>query len=203
MFFDLVYGALESLSGTAPYELLFALLFLCGLGGPLSEDLLLIAAASLNLALVPLVLLAWLALVAGDLLGFFLGRHYGARWIRRPWAARFVPQAKVPAMEGWMRRFGAPFTFVTRFLPGQRSALFFIAGTLQMPYRTFVLWNGIATALYVALLVGGTRMLDWRWVKLQAPLSRADDVLTGVLVVVLVVLWLRGRRNAVAGKHAP
>jgi membrane protein DedA with SNARE-associated domain len=201
MLFDLVFSLLETLPGAAPYELLFVLLFLCGIGAPLSEDLLLIAAAGLKLQWLPLVAVAWLGLVAGDALGFFFGRHYGARWIRRPWAARFVPPDKVPALQGWMQRFGAPFTFVTRFLPGQRGMLFFIAGTLSLPYRSFFLWNGIAAAVYVAVLVTGARALHWHWVEWQAPLSRADDILSGALVLLLVLLWLRNRRPHIVSKN--
>lgn len=195
--FDLFFSFLQSLQGTAAYELLFVLLFLCGIGAPISQDILLLAAATLPLAAVPLLVVAWLGLLAGDALTFYLGHHYGARWVRRPWAARFVPPDRLPAMEAFMRRFGAPFTLVTRFLPGQRNTLFFVAGTLRLPYRTFFLWDGVAAALHVAVLVYGARALGWRWQSLQAPFSRADDVLTAALVLVLFALWLRGRRRRI------
>jgi membrane protein DedA with SNARE-associated domain len=86
---------------------------------------------------------------------------------------------------------------VTRFLPGQRNTLFFVAGTLRLPYRTFFLWDGVAAALHVTVLVYGARALGWRWQSLQAPFSRADDVLTAALVLVLFALWLRGRRRRI------
>lgn len=197
MFFDLFLSALQSLHGGAAYGLLFTLFLLCGIGAPLGQDILLLAAATLPLQAVPLAVVAWLGLLAGDVVSVYVGHRYGARWIRRPWAARFVAPDRLPAAEAFMRRFGAAFSFVTRFLPGQRGTLFFIAGTLKLPYRTFFVWDGLAAALHVGLLVAGARSFGWRWQDLDAAFSRADDLLTGVLVVVLLVMWLRGRPRRV------
>jgi membrane-associated protein len=197
---DFVLTLLQTLQGPPAYGFLFTLLFLSGIGSPLGQDILLLLAGALTLrgAIQPLpfALLAVLGLLAGDALTFWTGRHFGARWIRRPWAARFVPPGRIAGMEAVIHRFGALLAFITRFLPGQRGSLFFIAGTLRMPYRTFFLWDGLAAILHVFLMLYAARALGWRWEQMRAPFGRVDDVLTAILVITLFVLWLRARRTA-------
>ena len=210
MIFELVLGVLSSLQGQRLYELVFVLLFLCGTGAPLSQDLVLLGAAGLtligNLQPVPLVVVAAAGLLLGDLFTFWVGHHWGAAWVRRPWAARFVPPDRLPAMERAASRHAFASSIVTRFLPGQRSTLFFVAGTLRMPYRPFLLGDGLAALVHAGGITYGVRALGWRWTTLRAPLARADDVLTGVLVLLAVALWMRARRRMLpvtAGRDVP
>jgi membrane protein DedA with SNARE-associated domain len=194
VFLQPLLAILSTLHGAAAYAVFFALLLCSGIGAPLGQDALLLASAEFTLAgamqPVPLAILAWLAIVAADALSLFLGHHYGARWIRRPWAARFVAPERLPALEDWFRRWALPFSFLTRFLPGQRATLFFIAGTLRMPYRPFFIGNGLAALVQVPLFVWGVRSQGWRWVALQERFDRADDLLTAALVLlVLFALW--------------
>jgi membrane protein DedA with SNARE-associated domain len=61
--FDSALAFLQSLQGLPAYALLFALLFSCGIGAPINEDILLLAAAALTLPGVmeplPLMVVAW------------------------------------------------------------------------------------------------------------------------------------------------
>ena len=199
MIFDLFLAFLSSLQGPALYALVFAGLFASGIGAPLSQDVLLLLAAGLTvqgtLQVAPLMALAWLALVAGDALTFWTGRYYGARWIRQPWAHGIVAPHRLPALEGWMRRWGAPLAFITRFLPGQRGTLYFIAGTLRLSWRRLLLCDGIAALVQVPLALYGVRSLGWLWQRWQAPVDHADDLLTLALVIVLLLAWLRERQR--------
>jgi membrane-associated protein len=196
VFLDLSLSWLSSLHGFPVYGALFLLLFLCGIGLPVAQDVLVLAAAGLGLQSIPLALAAWLGIVAGDAVTFYWGRHYGARWIRDPRAARFFPPEKLARWEEGARRFALPFCFVTRFLPGMRSTFFFAGGTLRMTYRSFFVGNGVGALIYVSLLTYGVNALGWHWQKLQAPIDHVDDLLTGALVLALVMAWLRARRRA-------
>ena len=200
MFLDLVLGFLSSIQGPPAYGWLFLLLALCGMGLPVSQDMLLLAAAGFTLlgALQPglLVIVAALGLLAGDAFSFWVGHQWGARWVRRPWAARFVLPERLPGMEGAARRYALPFSFVTRFLPGQRGTLFFLAGSLRMPWRPFLIGDGVGALVHAGLFTYGVRSLGWHWTRLQAPFDRADDLLTAaVVLLVIVALWMQpGRR---------
>ena len=199
MFLEIVIGYFSALHGTQAYSWLFLLMALCGMGAPVSQDMLLLAAGGFTLTgamqPVPVVFVAAAGLLAGDLFTFWVGHHYGARWVRRPWAANFVPQEKLPGMEAAARRWALPFSFVTRFLPGQRSTLFFAAGSLRMPYRDFLAGDGVAALLQAGLFTFGARSLGWHWSALSPRFDRVDDVLTALLVVAVFLLLWRTRRR--------
>ena len=208
MLLELVLGFFASLRGAQAYEALFLLLFLCGLGMPLSQDMLLLAAAGSTLfgalAPAPLLAVAVLGLLAGDAVTFWIGRHWGARWVRRPWAARFVPAERLPAWEQAAHRHALPFSFLTRFLPGQRSTLFFAGGTLRMPWGRFLVGDGLGAIVHAGLLLYGARALGWGWSRWRDPFDQADNVLTGILLLaVLAWLWTQGRRRMLPAAAAP
>jgi membrane protein DedA with SNARE-associated domain len=196
---ELFLGLLPAVPAPAAYLCAGLLLFASGLGGVgFAQDILLLALAALTLngplhaaVLAPV---AWLAILAGDAMSLWIGHRYGARWIRRPWAARIVAPQRLPRLEEGMRRYAALFSFLTRFLPGQRGVLFFLAGSLRMPWRPFLLADGLAAALQVPVFLYGVQALGWDWRRLQGPVDQADNVLTGLLLVVLVGAWAMSRR---------
>jgi len=195
---QIALDVLATLHGGSAYALLFLLVASAGLGAPWAQDILLLAAAGLGLrpgGLDPLAIAAtaWIAILAGDALSVWFGHHYGARWLRRPWAARFVPPARLPGLEDGMRRHAAPMSFVTRFLPGQRGTLFFIFGSLRMPWQPFLAADALAALIQVGVAQVGTRSFGWNWQAFTGPVDSADNVLTLALVVVLVVWWMRAR----------
>lgn len=196
MFLEIFLGLLASLQGAAAYGLVSFLLFSAGVGAPLSQDVLLLASAKLgSMQPLPLIIVAWLAVMAGDTLSMWIGHRYGSRWIRKPWARRIVALERLPGLEDKMRRYGAVLAFVTRFLPGQRATLYFIYGTLRLPYRTFFIADGIAALIQVPLFVFGAHSLGWEWQVLQPRFDRADDILALAVIAILLAWWLRERRR--------
>ncbi|HET8748384.1 MAG TPA: VTT domain-containing protein [Ramlibacter sp.] len=195
MFQQLALEVLAALRGSEAYTLLFLLTATAGIGAPWAQEIVLLAGAELalrpgGLNALAFAALAWLAILAGDALSVWIGHRYGARWVRRPWAARFVPPRRLPGLEEGMRRHAAPLSFVTRFLPGQRGTIFFIAGALRMPWRPFLAADALAALIQVALAQVGVRSLGWEWQAFRGGVESADNVLTLGLVAVLVVWWI-------------
>jgi membrane protein DedA with SNARE-associated domain len=197
VFLEIFLGLLATMHGAAAYALTAWLLFSAGIGAPLSQDILLLASAKLgSMHPIPLVIVAWLGVIAGDTLSMWIGHRYGARWIRKRWAAKIVAPERLPALEEMMRRYGPMLAFITRFLPGQRGLLYFIYGTLRLPYRTFFIADGIAALIQVPLFVYGAHTLGWQWQALQPRFDRADDILTLAVIAILLGWWLLERRRA-------
>jgi membrane protein DedA with SNARE-associated domain len=199
--FESAFAFLQSLQGLPAYALLFALLFSCGIGAPINEDILLLAAAALTLKgimdPVPLMVVAWFGLIAGDALIFHWGHRFGARLLRQRWAARIVSEERLVSMQQTMQRYGPAYIFVVRFMPGVRTALFFAAGSLKMPYRHLFLYDGLAALVELPLLVYGVRYVGGNWQQILATLGQFQGWLVGGVLVVAVGLWLRWRmRNA-------
>ncbi len=196
--FDPAMAFLQSLQGVPAYALLFALLFSCGIGAPMNEDIVLLAAAALTLQgvmePVPLMVVAWFGLVLGDALVFHWGHRFGTRVLRHRIAARIVSEARLASMQDTLRRCGPAYIFVVRFLPGIRTPLFLAAGSLKMPYRHLFVYDGLAAAVELPLLVYGVRYVGGNWTQIWPVIQRFQGVLLGTAVVAVLGGWLYARQ---------
>lgn len=204
--FDSAFAFLASLQGLPAYALLFALLFSCGIGAPMNEDIVLVAAAALTLRgvmePVPLMVVSFFGLVLGDALVFHWGRRFGTRLLRHRWAARIVSPERLETMQDTMRRYGPAYIFVVRFMPGVRTALFFAAGSLKMPYRHLFIFDGAAALVELPLLMYGVRYVGGNWKEIVAVLGQFQGVLLGGVVLVVAALWLLARRRKARAAQA-
>lgn len=129
-----------------------------------------VAAGELNFALV--FLAGMLGGLLGDNASFGIGATLGRRAERR-----FFGSDRARQRLDWARRQlearGPAIIVAARFIPGGRTATTFAAGTLEMPWRRFLLADAIAAALwsaYVTLLgyFGGTAFTESLWKPLVA-----------------------------------
>lgn len=187
---------LHTLQGIPSYSLVLALLIACGIGAPVNEDIVLLVAAALTLSgvmePVPLILVSWLGLLTGDTLVFHWGHRFGARLLRTPFFARVVPEDKLLSLQDRIRRGGPVYIFVIRFLPGIRTALFFAAGSMKLPYRYLYIYDGLAAAIELPLLIYGVRYVGGRWQEVQQLVENFQGyILGGVLLTMLASVLLR------------
>jgi membrane protein DedA with SNARE-associated domain len=198
---DTVMGFLQSLQGWPAYALLFGALAASGFGLPINEDILLLAAAALTLhgimAPAPLVVVAWCGLLLADGLIFHWGRRFGAPLLRHRAIGRVLRPGRVALMQRRMRRWGAASIFAVRFMPGLRTALFFAAGSMKIPYRQFALFDGAAAAIELPLLVAAVRAVGGRWQQIRDAVLQWQGVLwpSVFLLVALALLYRRLRRR--------
>lgn len=191
---------LATLQGSGAYALLFALLVACGIGAPMNEDIVLLVAAALTLNGVmeplPLIAVAWVGLLAGDGLVFHWGHRFGPRILGTRFFARIVPPARLAGLQARVRRGGPAYIFLIRFMPGIGTALFFAAGTLKIPYRTFFGFNGLAAAIELPLLVYGVRFVGGRWQEIMATIERFQVALLVALgAAALAALAMRALKR--------
>ena len=116
----------------------------------------------------------------GDNLCYLLGRSIGD-----PVADRLFEGEKGQARLQWaeeaLRRRGSILIGVGRFIPGGRTATTFAAGTLEMPYRQFVVADAVAAslwAIYVSMLgyLGGETFNESLWLPLASSFAAAMAV---------------------------
>ena len=183
------------------YLVAFALVFaetalLIGFVVP-GETALLVAGASAHeggVRLWPLVVVAVVAAVTGDLVGFLVGRRWGEP-LRASRVGRWVGPQRWQAVDTALERRGGLAVFLARLTAFLRALMPFAAGSARMPYGVFLPWNaagGMVWATGVVLLgdvfagalttVG--RYLTW------GPLA--------VLAVAVVVVVVRHRRRRTA-----
>ena len=195
-----VLAFLHSLQGAPAYALVFAALASSGFGLPVNEDLLVIVAAALTLRGVmdPVVLavVAWLGVLTADLLVVHWGRLLGARLLEHPRLARLLPPRRLAVLQGRMQRWGPGYLALVRFLPGLRSPMLFTAGSLRVPYRQVLLFDGGAGAIELPLLISVVRTIGTRWEDIVAALQRHQGaIVVGALVLLAAAAawWLLRR----------
>ena len=147
----------------------------------------------LHLALPLLIGVVTAAAVAGDQVGYMLGRTFGRRWFKDD--AKVLKTAHLATTEDFFRRHGGAAVVLARFVPMVRTFAPLTAGIGRYGYKSFTLWNivgAFAWATSVTLL--GT------WLGHYEIIAKTIDVLAVVMVLVLVVPWviqvLRRRRSS-------
>jgi membrane-associated protein len=139
--------------------LLFALVAMESAGVPLPGETALVAAAILaehgHYSIVAVIVVAAAAAIAGDNVGYWIGRKGGRALLRRaPVIHRYAERA-LPPSERFFRRHGAKTVFLGRFIAILRVTAAWIAGISRMPWWRFLLWNaagGIVWAILVAVV---------------------------------------------------
>lgn len=171
-----------------------------------SEDLTCIGggllAANGLISLEAAIVACFLGIFIGDLLLYAAGRSLGRGALaRRPMRWFVSPEAEKRA-ETWFARRGAIIILTSRFLPGTRAATYFTAGVLKAPFGRFILFFGVAAAIWTPLLVGGASLIGEQMLRLYASYEAyALPLLVGTAVSLYLLLgygipmlsW-RGRR---------
>jgi membrane protein DedA with SNARE-associated domain len=86
-------------------------------------------------------------IVLGDFGVWALGRWGGSR------LARKFPPHRVSETGAWLERHGALTAVLSRFLPGTRVPVFFVAGAARVPAARFLTWAAVAALVWVPLIV--------------------------------------------------
>lgn len=134
--------------------------------------------------------------VAGDNLGYLIGRRAGRPFLERHGGRFFFPEERLEKAERFYREHGGKTVFLGRFVPVVRAFGCLLAGASQMNYGRFflydfagaVIWAGGHTA--IGYLVGGQYELIERY------LSGAGLVIFLLLVLLIVGgNWWRKRHQ--------
>ncbi len=186
----------------------FFLLLLCGLGLPMPEDIVLIAAGMLGVidghSWIKVSVFMYAGVLGGDSMIFFAGRRFGTRLLAAAWFQRFFPTGKQIKVQELFEKHGAKGLFIGRFLPGLRAPIFFTAGSMRVPLAKFLLLDGFAALISVPVFVW---LGHWLWVEFGDDFAAMEHTLarthkytlwgTVAIVVLLVAgVWLWRRRDS-------
>jgi undecaprenyl-diphosphatase len=171
------------------------------MGVPVPGETALIAAGILahdgRLQIELVILIAAVAAITGDNLGYLIGRKGGRILLEKDGPLLKHRKAVLEKGEPFFARHGAKAVFLGRWVAGLRIAAAWLAGINRMHWLTFFFWNalgGIAWATSVGLAAYFLGHIAEKIVK--------DAGLIGVAVVVLAVIgffiWRRRRRSVEA-----
>jgi membrane protein DedA with SNARE-associated domain len=136
---------------------IFLVVILGNIGLPVPEETVLAAAGYLvwsgRLQLLPVLIVAIVSAVAGDNLGYWLGRRYGRAAVER-YARWLLTPARVAVAESFVSRYGALAVCVARFVGGFRFLAGPLAGAVGLPFRSFLSGNLLGAVLFVPYAIG-------------------------------------------------
>lgn len=176
------------------YPAVFIALFLESFGLPLPGETLLIAGAFMasrgKLDLTTLLLVAWVAAVLGDNVGYAIGHFGGRRLVLRFGGKVGLTDAHLQRVESFFRRFGGEVVILARFVTVARQLNGIVAGTAGMSWWRFLPYNALGAALWVGFWGMGIYAFGNALTRLAPWLNGIGIVVAIIIVLVLAAMLL-------------
>jgi membrane protein DedA with SNARE-associated domain len=184
------------------YLMLFLLLWGCGLGLPVPEDVplvisgVLISQGHMSWCIAPFV--AWTGIIGGDICLYHIGRSYGLNIAKLPLIGRHFTAERIEHVEVWFKKHGIWTVAVCRMIAGVRGAMVVAAGITRFNRVKFIIADGMA-----AVVSGGIFMvLGWwagsnfdKYLRIAKHFEFELGTTLGVIGVVLVAIYIWRRRT--------
>jgi undecaprenyl-diphosphatase len=123
--------------------------------------------------------------VAGDNIGYLIGRRFGRGFLERHGRKLFVTPERLVLAERYYEQHGGKTVFLGRFIPVVRSVGFIVAGVAHMRWRRFIAYDLAGAAIWGVghTLIGYFLGASYeRWEKYLTPVG------LGLFVVLLVLI---------------
>lgn len=175
-------------------------LVIAGLGLPVPEDIMLLAAGVLvhrgEVSFVGALAACAAGVLIGDTTIFLIARKLGpAALVRRPLRWLITPSRRIQ-IEAMFKKRGNTIVFMGRHMAGLRAPIFAMAGINGVSLRSFWLWDGLGLCVSAPVVIGIGYKLAEELPKARAYLHEFE---TGVMVVLALaiigfVVWRKLRR---------
>jgi len=143
--------------GWAGYLVLFGLLFSCGLGMPLPEDIPLLVSGMLvgagRMHLLAVAIAAWCGIIGGDCILYYLGHRFGLNITRVPFVGKHLTKDRIVQAERLFEKYGVWVVACGRLFAGIRGAMVVAAGTIRFNFIKFVIADGLAAIVSGGLFI--------------------------------------------------
>jgi membrane protein DedA with SNARE-associated domain len=155
-------------------------------------------AATGHLNLVWVAVVAFVAAVGGDNIGYAIGRWGGSRLVRRYGRFVFLSEERLKQVERVFDRHGGKLVLVARFVDGLRQFNGVVAGIAEMHWLRFLTYNALGAALWVTVWTLAGRSAGRHLPEIYEHISGYQiylGVAVGVVIVALIVRHLIKRRR--------
>ncbi|TYK44003.1 DedA family protein [Actinomadura decatromicini] len=148
-------------------------------------------AAQHKVSVVPLAAIVVLAAIAGDFVGYQIGRHAGQPILETRPLRRH--HDRVDAARDLIRRRGGVAVFVGRFVAFFRAIMPALAGVSAMPSRVFLLYNAAGGLVWGVSFTLLGYFAGHAYARIEHVAGRISAIVIAAVVVLAVVIWrLRG-----------
>jgi len=200
------------------YLAMFGILFLCGMGLPIPEEVTLVGSGLLvgwgEAEILWASVACVLGILAGDSIIFGLGHHYGRRFLLSQPMRFLLPPRRQVKVANFFAKHGSKAVFFARFVAGVRIGVYAYAGSQRMNWLKFLCLDLLGaiisgpTSIYIGSLfarqVGLNREEAFRN-ALQVARRFGHWLLLAVLLAIAVFVLFRlfRRRRAPAKAQLP
>jgi membrane protein DedA with SNARE-associated domain len=154
-----------------------------------------------HLSITAIIVVATVAAIVGDNIGYWLGREVGRPLLHRYATLRRFADRVLPPAERFFARHGGKAVFLARFFGGVRVTGAWMAGITRMSWWRFLFWNALGGIVWAAA-VG--------LIAFYAGKAAADAIarygvyaaIVGGLLVVAVIVVLHVWRRRVVEENA-
>lgn len=178
----------------------FVVLFLCGIGLPLPEEVTLIGAGFLvyegQAEYIPITIICSVAILLGDSIPFWLGRKYGISLLRESrWLRKLISPRQIDRVQQKFDKHGSWATFLFRFFAGVRIPGYFVSGSLGLSYPRFLILDALGVLISVPISIFLGMWFGGRVDELKESMEYFHTVLAFlVIAMVIVFVWKAFRR---------
>jgi membrane protein DedA with SNARE-associated domain len=187
--FDLISGSdLQHLIAAYGYMAVFLIIAVESMGIPVPGEMTLMAASiyagTTHHLLIGMVITAAIAgAIAGDNVGYLVGKKGGFHLLHRYGRYVRLDESRLQLGQYLFHRHGGTMVFAGRFLPVLRIWAGFLAGSLSMPWRRFLVFNAAGGATWATLMGLGAYTFGQSAVRAGGLIGLAIGALAIVLMV--------------------
>lgn len=201
-----VLRTLEPVLSNHGYLAVGGLVLLEDFGVPVPGETVLVLAAVFagagRLSIVLVGVIAVLAAVIGDNIGFALGRHGGRRLIERYGRYVLLTPLRLEKATAVFERHGGKVVAVARFIDGLRQANGWIAGLSNMRWRSFLAFNALGGVLWVGTWTTVGYLSGSHINEIYSALVRYETYLA-IAVAILLIAYIARRLYRRLRVHNP
>jgi len=192
---------------------LFGVFVISGIGLHLSEDLILIPAGWLAAhdmkMFVNFWIWAYLGIVVGDGLWFFMCSTFGTRFLHSKWFKRVLHPRRLLEVKHQIDERGSLVLLAARFIPGTRTPVITMCGLMHMAWWKFLLveLSCVIVTVPLQMLVG---VMGARAARQAGVTNITHQALVGVaftlgfvVLMYFVHLWFAARKSKKRAPRAP
>jgi membrane protein DedA with SNARE-associated domain len=156
--------------------ILFALVMLESMGIPLPGETALVTAAlyagsTHQIGIVSVVLVAAIAAIIGDNIGYLIGRSIGIRVVARYGRYVRLDEPRLKVGQYLFLRHGGKIVFFGRFVAFLRTYAALLAGINRMDWRHFLIMNALGGICWASLFGGGAWLFGAEVKRVTGPAS--------------------------------
>lgn len=140
------------------------------------------------------------AAIIGDSVGYEVGKRLGPRLL----TLKVLRQrrARIDSAQDFLARRGGSAVFLGRFVAFLRAVMPALAGTAQMPYRTFLPWNAAGGIIWGTAFVLLGYLAGNSYQAVARTVGRDTALAVGAVVIVAIIVWRVREHRASGGSSA-